>query len=76
MIDETFIHPDFDTPARENDIEVRTAVEMGPTISQPCLPQFGDFGDESGFPAGADCVLTGWGKERASQEACMVSLKD
>ena len=35
---------------------------IGDTVSPPCLPKLGDYGDESSFPAGAACVLTGWGK--------------
>ena len=35
---------------------------MGPTVSPPCLPDLGDFGDSSSFPAGMSCILTGWGK--------------
>ena len=64
MIDAKFIHPDYDTPARAHDVallKLREPVEMGLTISTPCLPDFGDFGDSSGFPVGSDCVLTGWG---------------
>ena len=72
MIDEKFIHPDYDTPDRANDIallKLRHPAELGPTISPPCLPQSGDYGDESGYPAGADCVLTGWGRMGEGEDA-------
>ena len=71
-----FIHPSHDNPARANDIALLRLEEpatMGKTISPPCLPEQvglesglehftqGDFGDESSFPAGAPCLLSGWG---------------
>jgi len=64
-IAEKFIHPNYDTPDKANDIallKLKTPVVMGPTISPACLPDQGDFGDDSTFPFGAECILSGWGK--------------
>jgi len=65
-----FIHPSHDNPARANDIALLRLEEpatMGKTISPPCLPEQGDFGDESSFPAGAPCLLSGWGVQGAGE---------
>ncbi len=35
---------------------------MGDTISPPCLPDQGDYGDDSTFGIGAECYLSGWGR--------------
>ena len=35
---------------------------LGDTASPACLPDQGEFGDSSSFPAGMTCVLTGWGR--------------
>ena len=59
-----FIHPQYDNPDRANDIallRLDTPASLGDTVSPPCLPKLGDFGDDSSFPAGSECVLTGWG---------------
>ena len=59
-----FIHPHYDTPDRANDIallRLETPATLGDSVSPPCLPKLGDYGDQSSFPAGAECVLTGWG---------------
>jgi len=65
-ISEKFIHPEYDSPARANDVallKLETGALMGKTVSPPCLPDQGDFGDSSSFPEGADCILSGWGKQ-------------
>jgi len=65
-ISEKFIHPEYDSPARANDVallKLETAALMGKTVSPPCLPNQGDFGDSSSFPEGANCILSGWGKQ-------------
>ena len=46
----------------EEQLKLKEPATMGPTVSPACLPDQGDFGDSSSFPAGASCVLTGWGK--------------
>ena len=64
-IAEKYIHPNYDSPDRAQDVALLKLVEpavMGPTVSPPCLPDLGDFGDSSSFPAGMSCILTGWGK--------------
>jgi len=64
-IAEKYIHPDYDNPDRAQDVALLKLLEpakMGPTVSPACLPELGDYGDESSFPAGMSCVLTGWGK--------------
>ena len=61
-----FIHPDHDNPARANDLallKLKTPGVPGKTVSPVCLPHQDDFGDSSSFPAGAPCVLSGWGKQ-------------
>lgn len=63
---EKFIHPEHDNPARANDVallKLRSPGIPGKTVSPPCLPRQGDFGDSSSFPAGAPCLLSGWGKQ-------------
>ena len=60
-----FIHPNYGTPDRAQDVallKLRTPASLGKLTSPICLPEQGDFGDTSGFPAGADCILTGWGR--------------
>ena len=60
-----FMHPDYDTPDRDNDIALLRLDEparLGDTASPPCLPKSGDFGDSSSFGPGMVCALTGWGK--------------
>ena len=64
-IADKFIHPEYDTPARANDVALLKLKEpaiIGPTVSPACLPDLGDYGDSSSFPEGASCILTGWGK--------------
>lgn len=61
-----FIHPDHDNPARANDIALLKLEEpavMGKLVYPACLPKQGDYGDDSSFPAGSPCVLSGWGKQ-------------
>jgi len=65
-ISEKFIHPEYDSPARANDVallKLETAAVMSKTVSPACLPDQGDFGDSSSFPEGANCILSGWGKQ-------------
>jgi len=65
-ISEKFIHPEYDNPARANDVallKLESAATMGKTVSPACLPDQGDFGDSSSFPEGASCILSGWGKQ-------------
>ena len=60
-----FIHPNYGTPDRAQDVallKLRTPANLGKLTSPICLPEQGDFGDTSGFPAGADCILPGWGR--------------
>ncbi len=59
MIEEKYIHPNYDTPDRANDIallKLREPIKMGPTISPPCIPNQNDFGDSSSFPDGNCCL--------------------
>ena len=54
-IAEKFIHQQYDSPPRANDIallKLKEPIKMGSTISPPCIPQQNDFGDSSSFPAG------------------------
>ena len=60
-----FTHPSYDSPDRANDIallKLDTPATLGDTVSPPCLPHQGDYGDTSSYPPGMKCVLTGWGK--------------
>ena len=69
-IAEKYIHPSYDNPPKANDIallKLKEPITMGPTISPPCLPDQNDFGDESSFPAGMTCLLSGWGKVGADE---------
>ena len=54
-IAEKFLYPQYDSPDRANDLallKLETPATIGDTVSPPCLPQPGDFGDDSSFPAG------------------------
>ena len=56
-IAEKFIHQQYDSPPRANDIallKLKEPINMGSTISPPCIPQQNDFGDSSSFPAGLE----------------------
>ena len=60
-----YIHPNYDTPDRANDIalvKLKEPAIMSDTVSPACLPHQGDFGDNSTFGAGKNCILSGWGK--------------
>ena len=64
-IEEVFMHPQYDTPDRANDIallKLGQPAEFSDTVSPPCIPDQDDFGDNSTFAAGMDCYLSGWGK--------------
>ena len=68
-----FIHPEYDSPDRANDIallRLDSPASLGDTVAPPCLPKLGDFGDSSSFPAGSDCVLTGWGMMGEGETTC------
>ena len=55
MIQSKHIHPAYDSPDRANDIallRLREPAMMGDTVSPACLPELGDFGDQSSFPEG------------------------
>ena len=52
---EKFLHPNYDTPDRANDVallKLKEPAVLGDTISPACLPHQGDFGDDSSYPAG------------------------
>ena len=56
-IGDKFLHPDYDTPDRANDIallKLETPATLGDTVSPPCLPHYGDYGDESSYAPGND----------------------
>ena len=58
-IAEKFIHPSYDNPDRANDVallRLREPAVLGDTISPPCLPHQGDYGDESSYPAGTERI--------------------
>ena len=60
-----YLHPRYDSPDKANDIallKLSSAAELGDTVSVPCLPSQGDYGDSSTFPAGMSCLLSGWGR--------------
>ena len=55
MIQSKHIHPAYDSPDRANDVallRLREPAMMGDTVSPACLPEQGDFGDQSSFPEG------------------------
>ena len=57
MIQSKHLHPDYDSPDRANDIALLRLKEpavMGDNVSPACLPEQGDFGDDSSFPEGED----------------------
>ena len=57
VIQSKHLHPDYDSPDRANDIALLRLKEpavMGDTVSPACLPEQGDFGDDSSFPEGKE----------------------
>jgi len=66
-IEEVFIHPNYEkpgSPKKSFDIallKLKSEATLTDTVKTVCLPDLGDFGDSSSFPAGMECVLTGWG---------------
>ena len=67
-IESVHIHPNYDTPDRANDIalvKLKEPAIFGDHVSPACLPVPGDFGDDSSFPAGMNCILTGIKKEKS-----------
>ena len=64
-IDEVIVHPNYGNPARTHDlalVKLKKAAEWTTFVSPPCLPDLGDFGDDSSFPADMECYLSGWGR--------------
>lgn len=54
-IAEKYIHPSYDSPDRANDIallKLKEPAVLGDHVSPACIPDQGDFGDSSSFPAG------------------------
>lgn len=66
-VDEVFIHPNYEKPGEPKKsydvalLKLRGEAEFTDTVSPICLPDPGDFGDDSSFPAGMECILSGWG---------------
>lgn len=67
-VEEVFLHPNYDNnayPDKSFDIallKLKEPAEMTDYVSPPCLPEQGDFGDDSSFGAGMECYLSGWGR--------------
>ena len=64
-IERKFLHPHYDSPDKANDVallRLSSPAQLSDTVSPPCLPAQGDFGDSSSFPAGQTCLLSGWGR--------------
>lgn len=63
-----YVHPQYDQPEsayKDYDIallKLKTPAQMTDYVSPPCLPDEGDFGDDSSFGPGMECYLSGWGK--------------
>ncbi|CAL4222588.1 unnamed protein product, partial [Meganyctiphanes norvegica] len=59
-VEKVLLHPDFDRPTFVNDVALlilqKDAV-LGASVLPICLPQPGQVFD------GADCIVTGWGKD-------------
>jgi len=64
-IEEVFIHPNYEKPGEPKKafdialLRLKSDAELTDTVKTVCLPDLGDFGDSSSFPAGMECVLTG-----------------
>ena len=64
-IEEVFIHPEYDepgSPKKSYDVallKLKSEAILSDTVKTVCLPELGDFGDASSFPAGMECYLTG-----------------
>jgi len=64
-IDEVFVHPDYDSPDKANDIALirwDDPIELNDEVIPICMPDQDDFGDSSSFGVGMNCYLSGWGK--------------
>ena len=61
-IEEVFLHPQYDSPDRANDVallKLKEPATFNDNVSPPCLPDQDDFGDESSFGVGMECYLSG-----------------
>ena len=61
-IDEVFVHPDYDSPDKANDIALirwDDPIELSDEVIPICMPDQDDFGDSSSFGVGMNCYLSG-----------------
>ena len=64
-IEEVFMHPNYEKPGEPKKsydialLKLKSEAELTDTVKTVCLPELGDYGDSSSFPAGMECVLTG-----------------
>ena len=60
-----FIHPNYEKPSQPKKsfdvalLRLKSGAILSNTVMSVCMPDQGDFGDSSTFPAGMECVLTG-----------------
>ena len=64
-IEEVFIHPNYEKPSQPKKsfdvalLRLKSDATFSDTVMPICLPDLGDFGDSSTFPAGMECFLIG-----------------
>ena len=64
-IESVFIHPNYEKPSEPKKsfdvalLKLKSPATLSDTVKTVCLPEVGDFGDDSSFPAGMECILTG-----------------
>ena len=64
-IGEVFIHPKYEKPSEPKKsfdvalLKLKSPAVLSDTVQTVCLPEVGDFGDQSSFPAGMECILSG-----------------